>query len=132
MDINKYAAFFHDGTIIDIRHQDDDIKIYMESAEISDEALEEKIPLSIQNRIKGCLHISGVKKIEVRSKEITQKLIMSYDSGSIFELDISQSTLKLSVEWCDFPPHSKKSDFSVFKIKAEKIWWENIPDLSVP
>ena len=53
-----------------------------------------------------------------------------YDSGSILDFEILNHKVILGIEWTDYPPKPRKSDFSTIEIEAEKIWWENIPDLS--
>jgi hypothetical protein len=56
MNIANYAAFFHDGSIINIQHTDTKIEISMESAEISEEDLKDEIFLSKYNTLKaGCI-----------------------------------------------------------------------------
>ena len=40
-DINKYADFFHDGSIIDIDHIDNKMTIFMESEEVDEEDIKD-------------------------------------------------------------------------------------------
>jgi hypothetical protein len=54
----------------------------------------------------------------------------NYDGGSILDFEIFKHKVILGIEWTDYPPKVRKSDFTTIEIEAEKIRWENIPDLS--
>ena len=54
---------------------------------------------------------------------------MQFDKGRIFDFEIKGKIIELDIEWVNYPPRLNVTDFSTIKIKAEKIWWENIPDL---
>ena len=41
----------------------------------------------------------------------------------------NHSTLLLGIQWGNYPPKARVDNFSTIIIKAEKMWWENIPDL---
>jgi hypothetical protein len=131
MDISKYAAFFHDGSIIDIKHIGDQITILMESAEMEEKDMQDNITLTKDNRIKGKLHIEGVKCIKINNEKNLKLIKKIHDEGGIFNFEITKNSVVLSVDWVNFPPKPKVNEFSVIKIEAEKIWWENIPDLEV-
>lgn len=38
--------------------------------------------------------------------------------------------LELGILWHNYPPNKPINDFSYYKIKAERIYWENIPHLA--
>jgi hypothetical protein len=57
---------------------------------------------------------------------------MKYDSGNIFNLEIKKNKVEIAFSWVNFPPKPSVNDFSTIEIEAEKIWWENIPDLADP
>jgi len=57
---------------------------------------------------------------------------MLYDSAEILHLEILQNKIKLFIEWENFPPHPKVTVYSALEIEADKIWWENIPNLYDP
>ena len=129
-----YESNFHDGSIIDIQHKVNEILISMESAEISDTELE-SIKLSDRNRLKGILHLKGIKSIFLNEKLFLEKLHLWADSAGILNLQISEGKIRLFVEWTNFPP--KKSilpdaKYSDIVIECEKIHWENVPDLYDP
>ena len=101
----------------------------MESAEMDKEDLTDDILLSNDDSIKGKLYINGIHSITINKEPFVGILKKTYDHGSIFELSIKKKSIELCVEWVDFPPKPRRTDFSVIKIKAEKIYWNNIPNL---
>lgn len=131
MNISKYE--FHDGYIMHISHKAREIKISMESAEISDEEIKEKnfITLSKHRTIKGILHIKKVKNIEINGMMYSGKLNQTeiYESGDISSFEIKGHTVLLKVVWVK--PY-ERTDLDIIKIEAEEIYWENIPDLFNP
>ncbi|MBI2742620.1 MAG: hypothetical protein HYX48_01735 [Chlamydiales bacterium] len=129
MDISKYAAFFHDGSIMDVQHQGDKIEFFMASAEMAEEDLEDDIALSRDESIQGKLCLEGIISVAIGDKPFKGTVKKAYDNGRIFDFEVTKSTVELSVEWVNFPPKPEENVFSVIKIEAEKIWWENIPDL---
>ena len=129
MDISNYTAFFHDGSLSKIIHQKNELILSMQSAEIALEELPGNIALSSDDRIKGKLHIVDVENIEINEKSSSNKWEMQFDKGRIFDFEIKGKIIELDIEWVNYPPRLNVTDFSTIKIKAEKIWWENIPDL---
>ncbi len=133
MDISKYTGYFHDGGLIDIRHMDNKIELLLFSAEMDPEDLREDIPLGQDDCITGILHLDGIKKITKNEQPFFGELKMEHQSGDIFKLEISTTTVILKVIWSDYKPipHSD-IDFSTIEIEADKIYWENKPDLVDP
>lgn len=129
MNISKYAGFFHDGSIIDIQHRGNKIKFFMVSAEMDEEDVKDDITLSKDNNIQGKLHIEGVKSILIGNKPFLGILKKIHDDGDILDFEITKNSLKLFIRWINFSLKLEVSEFSSIKIKAKKIWWENIPDL---
>jgi hypothetical protein len=132
INIQKYAAYFHDGAVIDIQHRDDEIIFSLESAEIDLSDIHDELELSERDTIKGKLHVIKPKLIHVNREIISTYLKMRYDSANIFDLEIAKNVVKLAVSWENFPPKPYVNDFSTIKIEALEIWWENIPDLYDP
>lgn len=130
MNLSKYSDYFHDGSLINFKHVGNKIEISMSSAEIIPEHMIKNMPPLNKNRITGRLYLDGVKKIKINNASFTGTLKKVYDSGSILDFEISKDTVFLGIEWTDYPPKPRKSDFSKIEIEAEKIRWENIPDLS--
>jgi hypothetical protein len=129
MDIFKYTDFFHDGALLDIEHQGKTIVLSMQSAEIALEELPGHIALSSDDRITGKLHLEGIKNIYINREKLSTALKMHYDNGKIFDLEIKNNEVLLSISWRNYPPKARTNDFSTITINAESVYWENIPDL---
>ncbi len=132
--LTKYTSYFHDGSIIDIEYGKDpsELIISMESAEVDLEDIKDPIPLSKEDRIKGKLHLLGVKKIQIGGKTFKEPLKMLYNSGEILDFDVEGSKISLGIEWENFPSKPRINDFSTIDIEIEDLYWENIPDLYDP
>ena len=130
-DIGKYTSFFHDGSVIYIKHFDNKMIISMESAEIDKEDIDNQIILSKDNRIRGKLHIEKIKNVKINHKTIAKSIKNVYDDGGIVTFRVLKNLVKLSLDWVNFPPKPENDEFWIIQIEAEKIWWENIPDLIV-
>ena len=129
MDISKYTDFFHDGSILDIDHNNDSIELSMSSAEMDEDNLKDPIELSNDDCIVGKLHIEGIKRIIVDDKLLDKPLKKVYDDGQIFDFEIINNAVTLSTQWSNYPPNPEVDDFSVITIEGTKIYWENIPNL---
>lgn len=68
MIISKYAAFFHDGSVINIQHSGDRIEFSMASAEMDEEDIKDNITLSKDDSIQGKLHLKGIRNIIIDGK----------------------------------------------------------------
>ena len=132
MDISKYTAFFHDGSIIDIQHIGGKIEFSMASAEMNEEDIKDDVVLSRDDSIQGKLHVEGIKCIKINNEQYLELIEKIYDEGEIFDLEITKNSIELSINRVNFPPKSKVNEFSTIQIEAEKIWWENIPNLQNP
>jgi len=131
MNISKYD--FHDGYLIDMIQINNNIEITMESAEISDEELQDDIILSDHSAIAGKLHIEGIKNIQIDGKDFFGPFEKTYDEGNIYSFDIKENKLTLLVSWLNHPPKiCGETKLFKIEIEAKKIWWENIPDLVNP
>lgn len=129
MDISHYADFFHDGSILDVRHINNNIELSMVSAEMDKDDTKDNIVLSNDDSIQGILHIEGVKNILINDIPYLGKITKKYDSGKIFDFELARNFVELSIHWINYAPKSEVNEFSVIRIEAEKIWWENIPNL---
>lgn len=101
----------------------------MESAEIDEEDIKDNIVLSKNDRIRGKLHIEGIKRIKQNDHPYHEILTMRYKDAEIFHFEIYQNKVEFQIKWCSYPPTPYIEDFSTIEIEAEKIWWENMPDL---
>jgi len=132
MNIEKYTGYFHDGGLIGIKRKKNNMELFLRSCEISsDEPIDRKI-LSEDNALKGKLCLEGVKWIKVAGKENAEIPWKDYDDGEILDLEIDNNKVFLLIEWKNWPPKPRlrTNDVSKIEIEAEKVYWENIPDLS--
>jgi hypothetical protein len=129
ININKYADFFHDGSIMDIQHMGNKVEFSMASAEMDEEDVKDDVILSKDNSIQGKLHIEGIKSITIDKQPFFGEITKKYDNGKIFDFEITDNSVELAINWINFPPKPMVNEFSVIKIEAKKIWWENIPNL---
>jgi hypothetical protein len=129
MDIAKHTGYFHDGGFIGAKRKKNNMELFLRSCEISsDEPIDRKI-LSEKNALKGKLCLMGVKWIKVDGKEDKEIPWKEYDDGEILDLEIDNNKVFLLIEWTNFPPKSRINDIGKIEIEAEKIYWENIPNL---
>jgi hypothetical protein len=129
--INKYAGYFHDGSIREIKHEKDSIIILIESAQLLPEWHwdRKKIPLSKRDTITGRLHLSHIKNIKKNDELFNETFKMIYDHCDIFDLEIDEYRLKMLLTWVQYVPTRQQTDMLSIEIEAEKIYWENIPTL---
>jgi hypothetical protein len=130
MDVKEYTGYFHDGTLIGIKQKVNSLEIFLESCEISSDEFVDKKILSGENTLKGKLCLTAIRWIKVDDKEDKKIPWKEYDDGEILRLRIDGNKVFLLIEWKNFPPKSRTTDIGTIEIEAEKIWWENIPDLS--
>lgn len=89
MDITKYRSHFHDGILFNIVQTNDHVQLSLSSAEIDMKYVAEKDRAQLSDdRIKGILHLRGVKSILVKGTPIKTPLEMPYDSGCILDFEI--------------------------------------------
>ena len=129
MDIQKYAGYFHDGSVHNIKHQGDIIYFSLESAELLSEWKwdREKFPLSKRESISGKLHVRLIKNIYYDAKPFHSLLKMIYENGELFELNLREGKVQLLIKWKQYFPKKLQTDIHNIEIEAEKIYWENIP-----
>ena len=129
MDISKYTAYFHDGSLFHVLHKGNKMELSMSSAEMDEEDVGKSIVLSRDNCIQGKLHLEGIKQIKINESLVENELKLLYDNGKIFDFEVSKNSIKLDIIWIDYPPKPEIDEFSTIEIEAEKIWWETIPNL---
>ncbi len=129
--ISKYTSYFHDGTLLDIQYGKDshELILSMESCYIDAEDLKDHIPRSKEDTLRGNLHLKGIKNIYINREKLSTPLKINYDNGKIFDLEIKNNKVLLSVSWRNYPPKARTNDFSTITINVEDVFWENIPDL---
>lgn len=129
MDIEKLTGYFHDGGFIGAKRKENNIELYLHSCEITDDEPVDKEILSTESMIRGKLSLIGIKWMTVDNKEDKEIPWKEYDDAEILDLEINDNKVFLLVEWINFPPKTYASDTGTIKIEAEKVYWENIPDL---
>lgn len=128
MQINEFDSLFHDGRIIDIINSNDDIIFLMKSAQVIPEWNVYNIELSKAQTINGKLHVEKVKNITVNGKQ-TKIIKKIYDSGEILDLEVAKNKVFVLITWINYRPKVETSISESIVIEANKIYWENIPDL---
>ncbi|CAN5521423.1 hypothetical protein BH10BAC1_BH10BAC1_21090 [soil metagenome] len=130
MNLMHYTSFFHDGSIIAINHHGKNIILSMESAEMDEEDIKDDLILSKDDRIRGKLHAEGIMSIKENNQFYNDILKMKYKNAEIVHFEINLNKIKLAIQWGSYPPKPYVEDFSTVEIEADKIWWENIPNLT--
>lgn len=128
MNLKKCTSFFHDGSVIAIAHTGNEMIISLESAEVDEEDVNKDIILSEDDRIRGRLHIEGIRTIKENNQSYFATLRMKYPDAEIFHFEITQNRVELQIKWSSLPSKTCIEDFSTIEIEAEKIWWENLPN----
>ena len=116
MNLKKYTSFFHDGAINKISHIRNKITISMESAEMDEEDLKDNIVLSKDDRIRGKLHIGGVRSIRENNQPYLDTLQMKYEDAEIFHFELKQNKVEFQIKWCSYPPNPCIENFSTIEI----------------
>ena len=130
--IQKYLDEFHDGSLINIEHSDQECIFTLESAEMDRAEMKDDIPLSERDTIKGKLHLEKIQSIQINDRVFHDRLKIPYDYGSIFDFDIRNNIVELQISWRNAPKKPSVNDFSTIVVQADHIWWETIPDLFDP
>lgn len=130
--IQKYLHEFHDGSLIAIQHTGQACIFSLESAEMDRSDMKDDIPLSERGTIKGKLHLEKIQSIQMNDIPFLGQLKIPYDYGSIFDFDVRNNIVELQISWRNAPQKPDVNDFSTIIVQADRIWWENIPDLFDP
>ncbi len=127
MDITNYTGYFHDGSLLEIDHQKDNIVLSLESAEIDPIEIGNVTLLSKSNTLFGKLHLKNIKAVSLNRNLYNGILSKTYDDGEILDLEIYPNEIFLLVEWMNFPPKPEATDVTRIEIEAEEVYWENMP-----
>jgi hypothetical protein len=125
-----WQSFFHDGSVIQIEHEQNKVNITLESAEIS--SAEDSFPnaqLSENRTITGILHLKEVQFILVQNLSFTGQLKMLAEVGEILEMQMTSQKVRLLIEWINFSKKNPEKEISDIVIHAKEIFWENSPNL---
>lgn len=132
IDISKYAAYFHDGNLFNISRVKDEIVCQMSSAEVDLSEIEKGLVLSKNHRIRGMLHLSNIQNIHITGEYKLESLFDVFNLGTILDFEIKNKSVYLGVLWENYPPKPRTNEFTTIVIQAERIWWENLPELTDP
>jgi uncharacterized membrane protein YhaH (DUF805 family) len=136
-DITRFTGFFHDGDLISIENLEDSMILTMRSSEVDspifelfdDFAFPDDL-VSADKRIKGKLHITGLKSTTINDEKFSGVLSVNHGLVEIAGLDIkNHSKVLLNIFWEHQADRADRSYFSSICIEAEKVRWENLPNL---
>src|SRR5579863_1167454 len=125
IDIRKYAAYFHDGTLFNISKLKNELKFQMSSAEVDPSDVEEGLTLSKDHRIQGVLHLCNIQDIHLTGKYKLDSLFVVFNLGTILDFEIVNKTVELGILWENCPPKVRTNEFTTIVIEVGRIWWEN-------
>lgn len=129
IDISKYAAYFHDGSLFKISKRQDEIAFQMSSAEVDPSEIRKDLILSKDHRIQGVLHLYNIQNIHLSSQIKLESLFDVFSVGTILDFEIIDKTIEFGILWENHPPKVHTNEFTTILIQADRISWENIPDL---
>lgn len=132
IEISKYKDYFHDGFLLNVSKNKDNIAFLMSSAEVDLSKIDKNLALSNNHRIRGVLHLHGIKHIHLTGEHKLEDLFNLFDFGTILDFELVDKTIELGVLWENYPPKFNTNEFTTILIKFECIWWKNIPDLFDP
>lgn len=123
MDISNYLNCFHDGTVIDIKHSNNNLQFFIESFPIDQNDLSEKDPPSLtENKtLKGILHADCIKHIKNEGV-----LCKEYDDGEILDLKVNKNKIVFLIEWKNFPLKKRVTLTNEIEIESDEVYWENV------
>ena len=130
MNIALHTSEFHDGSIFSVDQTDDQLVIFMESAEIDSDEVRD-ILLTNDNRLRGKLHIEGIQNIKENGAQVFRFPIGDYKKSEIKHLKILNSKVILEILWTEVSDPTE-TGYSSLEIEADKVWWENRADLPNP
>jgi hypothetical protein len=104
----------------------------MSSAEVDFSEIEKGLTLSKDHRIRGILHLYNIHSIHLTCEYKLENLFDVFNLGTILDFEIMNKTIELGILWENYPPKVRTNEFTTIIIQADRIWWENIPDLKYP
>ena len=74
--------------------------------------------------------MQGIKKVKINKKAFFGTIKKNYDSGSILDFEIFEHKVYLGIEWTNYPPKRRETEFSSIEIEAKTIYWKYIRDVN--
>lgn len=124
--LSPLQSYFHDGSILDIKHQASNLYILMESAEVDPDMV--FLPLSKENYLKGILSFKNINKLTIDAKPIQSTLFMKGDWAEIYTLEVHKNSIKIWIDWMSELDLEAQQNISELNIDANCIQWELAPD----
>ncbi len=133
INISKYCSYFHDGSLIAIEYNGDNMVFALESAEMHSEDFKEDLWLSKHSTMKGKLYIVSPNKVLSNNKSLVGQLEMKFDYASIYDLEVIDNTMRLFINWEKGGAYtSEVLPSEEFLIEGKQIYWEPVRDLVDP
>lgn len=122
-EFKRLTCFFHDGSIDHIEQFRKNIYMWMESAQLLPEWIEEfNVKVNDNQCIKGVFHCINVKSLMI--DHVPQKTLqMNCDSAEILDFDIVEDGVQLLVVWRDRSDGLYTNNSGLIKIIAQKFYW---------
>lgn len=128
MNIEKYATYFHDGTIYELLIVNKNISITMESACLKEEENEDEQPLSRFGSIRGTLYLNEIFDLKINNEQANINELI-YNFGDILHLRFKENQILLTVIWFS---EDGSDIYQELKFLVRDYFFENIPSLIFP
>jgi hypothetical protein len=125
---NYFTAFFHDGSITHIQHENENICITLESAEMKKEDLRDcNIRLNSEPflQLKGVLVLESVRSVELNDALQSEDISMLDDECNVIRFDFFENKVEFFVEWYHFPVEINAQKYMSISIEFDKAKWIN-------
>ncbi|MBF5058913.1 hypothetical protein [Candidatus Neptunochlamydia vexilliferae] len=127
VDIRKYLEFFERGEILGVIYKGDKVFLTLESSYINPKAVDNRTILSKNCTLRGKLVLQRVESYCLDNKKTQPPKKQLFAGGKIVKLELKQTVAEIVFEYKE---QSIKKRVAV-KIEAQKIYWENLPTLSL-
>ncbi|MFZ4772726.1 MAG: hypothetical protein ACOYK9_01895 [Chlamydiia bacterium] len=119
INFKKYTGYFHDGDLNNIQTDGQDIRLFIESAQLDQEEFEPGFSLNEDDRIQGILYLKNVSKIQINDKISEKPLHVISECGEIYKLKLNDKQFTLVMEWVKFTDKTFR-EFMVYEISFEE------------
>lgn len=124
--ITRWAAFFHDGSLLRAQQHFNNIDLDMSSAEIDQEYPDLGLPVKKDNRIVGVLRLFNVQAIKINDRTCNEINFPDVCEAEILDFEVIDSnSILLGILVTSPASSSQTSVYLQIAIVAQKIVWEN-------